>query len=252
MIIEYHRPQNIDEALNLLAREDVTARPLGGGTVLNQPSPDPIAAVDLQALGLDKVKKRGNWLDIGATATLEQLLGVSPLQPAVKQVIQLEANYNLRQVATAAGTLVSAGGRSPLLTTLLALDVQLTLLPGEEQISLGDLLPMRNERLRGQLITSIALPLNVQMAYESVARTPADLPQVCVAAACWPSGRTRVALGGFGKTPVLAMDGPEADGADIAAMEAYRQAGDEWASAEFRREVARTLTRRCLAELQAG
>ena len=37
MIIEYHRPETIDEALDLLARSQPATVPLGGGTVLNQP-----------------------------------------------------------------------------------------------------------------------------------------------------------------------------------------------------------------------
>jgi CO/xanthine dehydrogenase FAD-binding subunit len=87
------------------------------------------------------------------------------------------------------------------------------------------------------------------MAYESVARTPADLPIVCAAAAGWPSGRTRLALGGFGMAPLLALDGPEPEGAEIAARSAYSDAGDEWASAEYRREIAPVLARRCIEQL---
>ena len=81
----------------------------------------------------------------------------------------------------------------------------------------------------------------------TIARTPADRPIVCVAAARWPSGRTRLALGGFGAAPTLAMDGPEDSGAQIAAASAYSQAGDEWASAEYRSEAAGILALRCLA-----
>lgn len=246
MIVQYYRPQTVEDALDLLAREEVTSAPLAGGTVLNQPSPERIEAIDLQALGLDQVIKRGNWLELGATLTLQQLLGIDSLQPALKQVVQLEATYNLRQMATVAGTLVSAGGKSPFATACLAADVSLTIMPGEEQISYGDLLPLRAERLKGRLITRISWPLTNVLVFDYVARTPADLPQACVAVARWPSGRTRVALGGYGQVPVLALDGPEPGGAVIAAGEAYREASDEWASAEFRQDVARTLTQRCL------
>jgi hypothetical protein len=78
----------------------------------------------------------------------------------------------------------------------------------------------------------------VRLAYEYVARTPADWPLVCAGVAAWPSGRTRVALGGFGEAPWLAMDGPTAHGAEFAAADAYSQAGDAWATAEYRREMA--------------
>jgi putative selenate reductase FAD-binding subunit len=248
MIIEYYRPRTLEEAMQLLARTEPLTLPLGGGSSLNRPSPDPFAVVDLQSLGLNMVQRRGNFIDLGATVTLETLLE-EDLSPALIRSIQHEATYNLRQVGTVAGTLVAAGGRSPFATVLLALDAQLTLLPGDEQVSLGDLLPVRVERLGGRLITQVTLPLNTSLAYEYVARTPADLPIVCAAAAQWRSGRTRLALGGFGKAPLLAMDGPEPGGIEAAARDAYSQAGDEWASAEYRQEMAPVLARRCLQGL---
>ncbi len=79
-----------------------------------------------------------------------------------------------------------------------------------------------------------------------VSRTPKDRPIVCVAIAMWPSGRTRVVLGGHGPAPVIAMDGSEPGGAILAAEEAYRFSGDEWASADYRKAVAGKLVRRML------
>jgi putative selenate reductase FAD-binding subunit len=247
MIIEYHRPKTIDEALVLLARTYLVSVPLAGGTVLNRPNPEPISAVDLQSLGLNSLHSRGNSLELGATLTLQSLLEAPTLPPALGKAILHEATYNLRQAATVAGTLVAAGGRSPFATAMLALDATLSLLPEDNSpLALGDLLPVRTERLRGRLITQIAISLNVRLSYEYVARSPADQPIVCVAAAVWPSGRTRIALGGYGAAPVLAFDGSEAEGAQVAVQSAYSQAEDEWASAEYRREVASILARRCI------
>jgi CO/xanthine dehydrogenase FAD-binding subunit len=249
MIIEYHRPKSIEEALNLLGRSDPLTAPLGGGTYLNRPVMQEVAAVDLQALGLDNLDRRGNMLDVGAMVTLQNLLEYPQLSETLAHVIRREVSFNLRQVATIAGTLVAADGRSPLTTALLALDAVLTILPEDERLALGDLLPFRAERLRGRLITQVSIPLQLRLAYQDVARSPSDLPIVCVAVAAWPSGRTRVAIGGYGQSPLMVMDGTEAEGADIAARDACSQAGDEWASAEYRQEVAGVLTRRCIAEL---
>ena len=163
--------------------------------------------------------------------------------------LEREASYNLRQAATLAGTLVAADGRSPLATLMLALDAGVILLPGEQQVPLGDLLPLRGEWLPKRLISKITIPTNVRLAYESVARTPADRPLVCAVAAIWPSGRTRVALGGFGAAPLLAFDGTEAQGVEIAARSAYTQAGDTWASADYRADVAGVLAGRCVRRL---
>ena len=72
MITTYHRPQTLEEALSLLTQPNTV--PLGGGTLLSQPTTDSIQAVDLQALGLGSLTKKGNDLEIGATCTLQSLL----------------------------------------------------------------------------------------------------------------------------------------------------------------------------------
>jgi CO/xanthine dehydrogenase FAD-binding subunit len=246
MIVEYHRPDTIQAAFQLLDRATPVTVPLGGGTVLNKPSPDPVAVVDLQALGFNKFEHQGDYLKIGATVTLQQMLGIKVLPPALKTAIRHEATYNTRQIATVAGTLVAAGGRSPLATAMLALGTQVVILPGEELANLGDILPFRGLKLKGRLISQVNVPVNLKLAYEYVARTPMDLPIVCVGVAQWPSGRTRVALGGYGGSPILAMDGPEPTGAEIAARDVYRQAHDQWASADYRSDIAGILTKRCL------
>jgi CO/xanthine dehydrogenase FAD-binding subunit len=253
MIIAYHRPKTLAEALALLSGGEAQAIPIGGGSAFDRAATGPLAVVDLQDLGLNGVQDRANFMDLGATATLQALLETARLPQALHEAIRHEATHNLRQVATVAGTLVAADGRSPFTTALLALDASLTFLPGgsppaEGQVSLGDFLALRQDWLRGRLITRAAIPLNARLTYTYVARTPADRPIVCAAAAVWPSGRTRVALGGYGPAPILAMDGPEAAGAEAAARNAYSQAGDAWASAEYRQEVAGVLVRRCLEE----
>jgi len=247
MIVEYHRPEKIEEALALIARQEPLTVPLGGGSALNRLAESSLAVADLQMLGLDSMRTRGNTLLLGATVRLEQLLQAPELPLAFRKVIQHEASYNLRQVATVAGSLVVADGRSPFATAALALDATVSVLPGEEELSLGDLLPVRTERLRGCLITQVTLPLNASLGYEYVARTPADRPIVAVAVARWPSGRTRIALGGYGSAPLLAMDGPEANGAEIAVEDAFSQAGDQWASAAYRQSAGATLVQRILA-----
>ena len=256
MISEYHRPQTLDEALKLIARPEPRTHPLGGGTMLNRPTPKSYAVVDLQALNLSEVRKTGNYLEIGATATLQALYESVHIPPALRESIRLETNYNIRQVATVAGALVACDGRSSFATAMLALDAKLTLLPGEEEVTLGNLLPLLTTTtgyaspLQGKLITKITLPAQTKLAFQYIARAPDDRPIVCAAVAQWASGRTRVALGGHGRSPALAMDGPEPGGVEMAAQNAYQDAGDEWGSAEYRREMAGVLVRRCLVQIQ--
>ncbi|HSF80599.1 MAG TPA: FAD binding domain-containing protein [Anaerolineales bacterium] len=246
MILEYQRPKTIEDALKLLGRDDPLTRPMGGGTVLNQPSEERFAVLDLQELSLDGLQARGNILILGATLKLGRLLEAEATPQPLKEVVQREGTPNLRQMASVAGALVSADGRSPFAVAMLALDAILVWMPGEEQVRLADLLLDRGQNLRGKLIVRVEIPTRVKLAYLEVARTPADLPIVCAALAQWPSGRTRLALGGYGNAPSLAMDGPEPLGLEQAARSAYAQAEDEWASAEYRQEMAALLAMRCL------
>lgn len=269
MITAYHRPKTLEDALELLTQPD--AVPLGGGTLLSHTSTslstggtaDPVQAVDLQLLGLDSLTKKGNELQLGATLTLQSLLESEHCPEAMKRALKLEAPLNIRNSATVAGTVVACDGRSTFATALLALDAKIeqAILENsniEYRVSnLGDFLPLRSTNL----ITKIIIPLNVKLAFEYVARTPSDKPIVCVAVAGWGSGRTRMAVGGYGRSPMLALDGTSSDdasstdyvlrSAQTAARNAFHEATDDFASADYRMDVAATLAKRCAETLSA-
>jgi probable selenate reductase FAD-binding subunit len=243
MITTYHRPQTMDEALALLNQPNTL--PLGGGTLLSHPTTDPVAVVDLQALGLDSLHASGNELQVGATCTLQALYESEHCPAALKTALKLEAPLNIRNSATVAGTLVASDGRSPFVTSLLAMDAKVTVVSNQKSVvSVGEYLLTKPKGL----ITQISIPLNVKFAFEYVSKTPLDKPMVSASVAQWNSGRTRLVLGGYGRTPLLAMDGTEADGIESAARNAYHEAQDEWASAEYRMDVAATLAKRCLED----
>lgn len=245
MITAYSRPKTLDEALALLAQPNTL--PLGGGTLLSQGEADSVHAVDLQLLSLESLRVNGNNLELGATLTLQSLLESDHCPEALKSALKLEAPLNIRNSATVAGTLVSCDGRSTFASVLLALDAKITITSDQSSvIGLGEFLPLRP---RG-LITSIILPLNVKLAFEYVSRTPADKPIVCVALAQWNSGRTRLAVGGFGKSPMLAMDGTSSDDLATAARNAFHEATDDYGSAEYRMDVAAILAKRCIESIQ--
>ena len=254
MIIEYHRPDSLAEALKLLTRDTPVTKVLGGGTIINRPSKEEFAVVDLVNLELDNFEVKGSTVELGASLRLvdllERLKSVEfELKETLLKMIEREGSHNLRQVATVAGALVSANGRSAFAQALMALDATLTLEPGSEKISLGDLLLLRDEILRGRLITFVSFPGNVQLSYKYVSRSPADWSIVSAALCVWPSGRTRLALSGYGEGPLIAFDGGSADGLESAAMNAYAHANDEWASAEYRSEIAGILASRCYQEI---
>jgi len=253
MIIEYHRPENLPDALELLARNDPLTVPLGGGTVISQKRSPDFAVVDLQKLGLNGLEREGQLLLAGGAVTLQQLHDYDELpdglRDSLRESLVHETAINVRNMATLAGTVVSCDGRSPFVTALLALDPRLVWMPGNDQQPLGDYLPLRAPFGQGRLLVSVRVTLNTRLVFASVGRTPVDRPIVCAAVATWPSGRTRVTLGGHGNAPILAMDGPEPGGAVVAAREAFRFAGDAWASATYRADVAGKLVQRLIAKV---
>jgi putative selenate reductase FAD-binding subunit len=248
MISNYYRPQTLDEALRLLRLPDT--RPLGGGTMLTQSADESFSVVDLQAIGLGTLRESGNNLEIGATVRLQKLIEAPITSQALKTALELEMPLNLRYQGTVAGALVTCDGRSTFGTVMLALDAVCFINDGNLfAIKLGDLLPLRHKFLGGKLITKFEIPLTCRLAFQSVARTPADKPIVCAGLAQWPSGRTRLALGGWGLSPILAMDGNESGGVEEAARNAFSEAADDWASAEYRMEISGILAKRCKKEI---
>ncbi len=254
MIIEYHRPKTIEEAVQLIGRNERETVPMGGGTVLNA-LPEELgldkefAVVDLQDLGLDQITVKGNQIVFGAAATLEALVRFDGTPEALVRAAKLEAAKNIRQAATVAGALIASDGRSPFTTVMLALDAELQILPGDEKIRLGDLLPLRWELLIGKLIKEISIPTNVKVAFEYVARSKADQPIVSAAVTRWNSGRTRIILGGFGSQPILVLDGKDDLQFEEPVRMAFSDAGDQWASAEYRSEIAEVLVKRCMDQI---
>jgi CO/xanthine dehydrogenase FAD-binding subunit len=169
-----------------------------------------------------------------------------------------EAALNLRNMCSVAGALIACSGGSALATALLALHSQVRLEPGPDQWTLDDLLDRRQAGLEGRLVTEILFQRPGTMAFASVGRSPADRPVICAAVARL-AGRAPsygVALGGFGERPILvpeaehALRAGDANGAAAAARAAYAEAGDAWASGEYRAQAAATLVRRLAGEVR--
>lgn len=254
--LTYHRPQSIEEAVELVE----AGVPLAGGTALTPIRRSLEAVVDLQDLGLNQYEIKGNVVSFGAALPLQRLYEELRSQlPAFADAARREAAWNLRNQGTFVGAVMSGDGRSPLLCAALALDPILQLALAGEAVSLSQLLERRRSE-PPRLITQVSLNLPEAMAYEQVGRTPMDRPIVSAAACRFADddGRSRIAiaLGGFGRQPVrLDVDSAKLD-ADLERVaelgrDEFSEAGDEWASAEYRRQVAGTLVTRVAREVMA-
>ena len=209
MIIEYHRPETLEQAKKLLNRETPLTTPLGGGTKISRPSDTPVAVVDLQSLGLDQISRdieKNKW-HIGAMARLQDLVDCRDLPSGLREAARRETSINLRRTGTLGGVLITADGRSPLLGCLLALDVKVFWEPGKKSIYLGEWLSKGRDKKPGKLITEIEFITPTENDFDDIARSPEDRPTVYVVTAKWETGDTRIVMGGSGKYPVLGSAG---------------------------------------------
>jgi len=245
----YYRPQSLTEALVLLKNPNTI--PLAGGTYINTKLRGLYDLVDLQNLSLDKLLVQNKNIEIGSTVKLEQLYKSKNIPDHFRTAIKLEAPLNIRNSASIGGLLLTCNGRSPVATSLLSLDAMVTLEPDHKEILLSDFFSMRSNFPKGSLITSIMVPADQRFCFNYVARTPFDQPIVCAALSIRITGRTRLALGGFGILPLLVVDGDISDDISSAAFSAYSNAKDEWASAEYRSDMAKVLSRRCLTTVNS-
>jgi CO/xanthine dehydrogenase FAD-binding subunit len=253
--MKYMRPKTLKEALALLG----DGSPLGGGTTLAPERASLAAVLDLRDLALDTFASKGSTVTLGATLTLQGVVEqAGKLPDALIESIQHEVGWNLRNAATVAGTLVAADGRSPFLTTLLALEGVVSLEPGERKMALHEFLPARAGLDEPYLITSLEITLAERLAYAQVARTPMDRPMVCVSAARTAKGAIRLGAGGFGDYPLRLIeaeacvnDGQKMSGLKSAVEKAFQGAGDAFASGAYRAHAAAVLVERLVREVRA-
>jgi probable selenate reductase FAD-binding subunit len=246
MIVEYSRPKTVSEAIELLSRPAPQSVPIAGGTgVRRKARQQDIAVVDLQDLDLAGISLSEDWIEIGAMASLNAIANHPQIPAAMSKAIQFEGTSNTRNQATIGGRLVAYNGRSALITTLIAADAITVWDNNKKEELLGEWMALPDKK-PGKLLVSVKVRRKVSLGLEIINKTKLDLPILCVAVAGWKNGRVRLAVGGFGKCPQMAFDGPNADGAEVAVENACRKAEDIHASSDYRRAMSVILTRRCL------
>ncbi|MCP3973555.1 MAG: hypothetical protein GY720_03585 [bacterium] len=244
-IRRYHRPATIEEALELLARSEVTTAPLGGGTVLNgRPESLPEEVVDLQSLGLNSIDRDGPALRFGATALLQDVVDHEWTPPVLRDLAHGEAPNTFRNAATVGGTVGSADPESRFLAGLVAYGAVATLATsqGDERIAVGELLEDRTE-LDGKIITGVEIDVSGQGAAAGTARTPADTPIVLVVGRRLEDGQVNLAATGLAPVPITI---------DLDRISDLDPPGDFRGTPEYRRHLASVLGARVMSELEGS
>lgn len=236
-VLAYHRPQELDEAADLLGRPDTAA--LAGGTLIvptaRQARDRGIELVDLQDLALDGVTETNGRLLIGAMARLGDLADQPETPPLLRELCRRELPSALRNQATVGGTVAAAEAESLLLAGLLVHDARVHLHRGGV-IDLEDYLDERP----ADIITVIDVDPSGHGAVTSTGRTPADTPIVAAIGLQSPD-RTLVALTGVAPTPVLVDPTSPTTGLDPTA--------DFRGSSPYRLHLAEVLTARVVEEV---
>jgi carbon-monoxide dehydrogenase medium subunit len=278
---EYLEPTSLSEACLMLAEHPGQARLLAGGT-------DLLIQMEVGKYRLERVISVGripglntiSWdgrkgLTIGGLVTLRQIElhpVVQESYPALQRGAAEVGSVQIRNLATLAGNVCNASPSADTSPALLALDatVRITGANSSRELAISDFWtgPGRTALGPDELVSAIHLPVpdpNARTFYYKLAvRKAMDLAMVGIAISVVPRNgsfsNARIALGAVAPVVLRATEAEQAitggslnaqriEEAAQLAMAASKPISDQRASAEYRREMVATLTRRGLQQL---
>jgi CO/xanthine dehydrogenase FAD-binding subunit len=242
MLMEYFRPKTIEEAITL-KNQYSNSRFVGGGSTFKNLEENCIL-IDLQNLP-KIVKKKHNILEIGSNTTLEEILQEFKNYTDVTTALKIEASKNLRNQITIGGLIKSANGRSPFLCCLTAFEIWIYLEPGNKKMKLNEFILNRDKS--HELITKIDINLPECLKFDSIGRSPVDIPIICCAYAKYLNKKF-ISVGGFGDSPLLVNSDIAHNDSELLKYLQNTIKDDQWATSEYRISSAAVLIKRMLAE----
>ena len=284
MTYDYHEPESVPEALDLLARYGEDAHLVAGATAFTllwrQGLLRPGHVIGLRRIAaLGGITASDGGLAIGATVThgtIERSQEVSRYCPAITRTFASVATVRVRNQATIGGNLAHADPAQDPPPMLIALGAEVVAVSqaGERVIPVEELfVDVFTTSLRpSEIITAVrfpALTAGTRATYlKFLPRTADDYATVSVAAALRLAkdgtvADVRVALGAAGPTPRRArsvedaLRGARPDAKRIADAAANVESDiepfdDARGSAAYKREMARLWTERALTSLLAA
>jgi CO/xanthine dehydrogenase FAD-binding subunit len=276
----YYDPRTVDEAVSLLAQHGSDAKVLAGGQslmpLLNMRLARPAVVVDVNRIeGLDYIRQENGTLAIGALTrqrAVERSDVVARAQPLLAAATRLIAHPQIRNRGTVGGSLAHADPAAEYPAVALALGAELRVAGprGERAIQAEDFFVtyLTTALEPDELVTEVRMPsppARTGWSMMELSRRHGDFALAGVAATLTlaPGGEcagARIVLFGVGPTPLraraaeLALSGRRPgdelfDEAAQAAPETIEEPlSDIHGSTEYRRHLARVLTRRALAE----
>lgn len=275
----YHDPGDLADALGLLAQYGDNAKVLAGGQslvpLLNMRLARPAVLVDINRIGaLSYIREEDGVLAVGAL-TRQRMLERSDLVrqrcPLLASATQWIGHVQTRNRGTVGGSLAHNGPAAELVTVaaLLGAEIVLQSRDGRRVVAAADFFVsyLTTSLKPSELLTEVRFPIPATgggWAFSEISRREGDFALVSAAATLRVDDRghlasVRVVLGGVGGTPVRARAveaaleaRPPSDQAMLAASELasldLEPDTDPHASSQFRKHLARVVTRRSLGE----
>ncbi len=276
-VFDYHDPETVEEALDLLAEHGDEGKVLAGGQslvpLLNFRLAHPEHLIDLNRIGaLAGIRRQDGSLRVGAMtrqATMEHSTLVAENWPLLNEALTYVAHAQIRNRGTIGGSVAHADPAAELPVAFTALDarVQVRSAKGERTIEIADLFVTHltttlepDELLVGIEVDPV--PANSGHAFIEFARRHGDfaLGGAAVLLTLDSSGkceRAAVALLGAAPVPLRAteaeqaligtsVDEKAAVTAAAAAISDISPTGDIHGSAEYRRDLCEVMVRRAI------
>jgi carbon-monoxide dehydrogenase medium subunit len=271
---DYEAPESLEEAIRILHENGEDAKLLAGGhsllPLMKVRLAAPTILVDLRKIpGLHGVRQEGGGWRIGPMTRHADLQDSAELG-VVARAASLIADQQVRNRGTIGGSLAHGDPASDLPTVMLTLEGEITATGpnGERTIAASDLFQdyLTTALEHDEVITEVRLPglEGYGFGYQKFTRRAEDwaMVGVCALVRRAPDGTcddVRIGLTSMAATPLRASAAEDAlrggaldDGAIGAAAERAADGtdppGDLNASPEYKRHLARVLTRRALEE----
>lgn len=272
---DYHRAENLDHALALLAELGPEARPLAGGyslvAMMNLRLARPLHLIDINGLGLDGIERHGAVLRIGGLVRHARLLRdplVFKTVPLFREAAAHIAHPTVRNRGTLGGSLAHADPTAELPLLALLYDATIVALSrgGERRIAAREFFhgAFTTALDAGEMIVALEVPVPAPGeagAFLEFSERLGDFAIVAVAVRIrTEQGRIADAAVGCAGATSVPVRSPEAEAsligrtlADPGAEEAGRivagahePASDIRASSHYRRHLMAELTRRAV------
>jgi carbon-monoxide dehydrogenase medium subunit len=271
---DYEAPESLEEAIRMLHENGEDAKLLAGGhsllPLMKLRLAAPTVLVDLRKIpGLHGIQQENGAWRIGPMTRHADLQDATELG-VVARAASLIADQQVRNRGTIGGSLAHGDPASDLPTVLLALDGEVNARGpnGERRIAAADLFQdyLTTALAHDEVITDVRLPAleGYGFGYQKFTRRAEDWAMVGVCAlvsraADGTCDDVRIGLTQMGATPLRAsaaenaLRGGQLDDSAIAAAaeqaaEGTDPPGDLNATPDYKRHLARVLTRRALQE----